>query len=104
MTKDKKSAYQKRHNQKKQNRFPWVLTLVGVAVIIIAAVFIFQKPAASFTPIVTGRPGLQVDKELVDLGDVKLGDWVTVSFKVTNVGDQPLKFTSAPYIEVKEGC
>jgi hypothetical protein len=29
---------------------------------------------------------------------------VSVSFEVTNVGDQPLIFTQPPDIEVAEGC
>ena len=33
-----------------------------------------------------------------------LGKTVQVDFKLTNVGDQPLTFTEAPYVEVVEGC
>jgi hypothetical protein len=29
---------------------------------------------------------------------------VEVSFQLTNVGDQALRFSKAPYIEVLEGC
>jgi hypothetical protein len=47
---------------------------------------------------------LKADKEKVDLGQVKLGQNVKVAFVLTNVGDKPLRFTEAPYIEVKEGC
>jgi hypothetical protein len=47
---------------------------------------------------------LKVDKEKVDLGDVKLGQTVMVSFQLTNLGDKTLKFTKAPYVEVLEGC
>jgi hypothetical protein len=53
---------------------------------------------------VSGRPSLQVDKERVDLGDVRLGQTVEVSFEVSNVGDQTLHFNEEPYIEVVEGC
>ena len=53
---------------------------------------------------VSGKPELKADRELVDLGDIKLGKTTTVAFEVTNVGDQTLKFTKAPYIEVVEGC
>jgi hypothetical protein len=45
-----------------------------------------------------------VDQEKVDLGIVKLGQTVDVKFKLTNVGDQTLRFSKAPYIEVLEGC
>jgi hypothetical protein len=55
-------------------------------------------------PQVNGQPARQVDKEKVDFGDVKLGQTVEAKFAVTNVGDQPLRFTAKPYIEVIEGC
>jgi hypothetical protein len=38
------------------------------------------------------------------LADVKLGQPVKVSFIITNVGDQPLRFSEQPYVEVVEGC
>jgi hypothetical protein len=53
---------------------------------------------------VSGAPSLQVDKERVDLGDVPLGQTVSVSFEVSNAGDEPLHFSEAPYVEVVEGC
>lgn len=80
------------------------MALAGAAILLIAAFFAFQKKPTSFTPEVTGSPSLKADKEKVDLGDVKLGQTVEVSFEIRNVGDQPLKFSKAPFIEVKEGC
>ena len=80
------------------------MALAGAAILLIAAFFAFQKKPTSFTPEVTGSPSLKADKEKVDLGDVKLGQTVEVSFEIINVGDQPLIFSKAPYIEVKEGC
>jgi hypothetical protein len=53
---------------------------------------------------VNGAPSLKVDREQVDLGNVQLGQTVEVSFRVTNVGDQTLRFSEPPYIEVLEGC
>ena len=53
---------------------------------------------------VTGQPRLKVDEELVDLGNVRLGQTVDASFMVTNVGDKPLVFEEVPFIEVVEGC
>ena len=41
----------------------------------------------------TGPQSLQVDKEKVDLGDIKLGQLVSVAFELTNTGSQPLQFT-----------
>ena len=80
------------------------MALAGAAILIVVVVFAFQKKPTSFTPEVTGGPSLKADKEKVDLGDVKLGQTVEVSFEIRNVGDQSLKFSKAPYIEVKEGC
>ncbi len=60
--------------------------------------------ALQLTPEVTGAPKLRVDHETIDLGDVKLGDTVRVAFKLTNTGDQPLRFTGQPSVEVVEGC
>jgi hypothetical protein len=83
----------------------WGVIAAGVA--LIAFVVIQAISSNSTPPPVTngaGEPALQVDKEKVDFGDVKLGQTVEAKFEVTNVGDQPLRFTKKPYIEVIEGC
>jgi hypothetical protein len=61
-------------------------------------------PTVQSTIEVKGAPALQVDKEKVDFGNVTLGQTVEVKFEVANVGDQPLRFTKKPYVEVIEGC
>jgi hypothetical protein len=80
--------------------------MVTAAVALVAALVFLarggQQPAAPVQ--VTGAPSLKVDREKVDLGDVRLGQTVSVAFEVTNVGDRPLRFTAEPYIEVVEGC
>lgn len=53
---------------------------------------------------VSGQPRLKVDQDVIDLGDVRLGETVEASFILANVGDQPLTLAQAPYIEVVEGC
>lgn len=53
---------------------------------------------------VTGQPRLKVDQEVVDLGEIQLGQTVEVAFVLTNVGDQPLRVTDPPYAEVVDGC
>jgi hypothetical protein len=52
----------------------------------------------------SGVPRLSVDRESIDLGDVKLGTYVEAAFVLTNGGDQPLRLAQPPYIEVVEGC
>jgi cell division septal protein FtsQ len=105
MSQTKHNKYSKRCKQKPT--WPLAMLVAGILVLILAAVFAFSqssksKPKAAIE--VTGSPSLKVDKETVDLGNKRLGQQVKVSFQLTNVGDQPLRFTSAPTIEVKEGC
>ena len=77
------------------------IALVGLAALVVAASTPSAPPAAVE---VSGAPSLKVDQEKVDLGTVQLGQTVSVSFELTNVGDQPLRVTKPPYVEVVEGC
>lgn len=81
------------------------IVLVGAALLLLFGSLGGQTATApGVTPQVSGRPSLNADNERVDLGDVKLGQTVNVSFLLTNVGDQPLQFTGKPYIQVAAGC
>lgn len=91
----------------KRTQYPWLFPLiVGMVLIGLAFLVLRGKPAAQ--PLaaieVQGAASLKVDQEQVDLGDVKLGRTVQVSFRLTNVGDQPLRFSEQPYIDVVKGC
>ncbi len=89
----------------KTSLLPLWLTLAGLALVLIAGWAIFSGKAQSQANIqIKGAPGLRVEKEKIDHGNLKLGNPVRDDIRVTNVGDQPLRFTEAPYIEVKEGC
>lgn len=85
---------------------PWQIG-VGLITLALISVVAFMvsgsaQPKAEVT--VKGAPSLNVDRNQVDLGDVKLGQTVAVSFVIANVGDKPLRFSEPPYIEVVEGC
>lgn len=85
----------------------WLWALIAVGVVLVAFVVlqtVTSNAAPPPAPVVSGGPALQVDKEKVDFGNVTLGQTVEAKFEVTNVGDQPLRFTKKPYIEVVEGC
>ena len=93
--------------RKQRTAPPWPLFFIagGILLLGITAFTAWQRvntPKAALE--VTGAPRLKVDREQVDLGDVRLGQPVEVAFKLTNVGDQPLRFKEAPYVEVLEGC
>ncbi len=93
--------------QKKPKVPIWIWASIAAGVALIAFV-VLQAASNNSTPppapLVTGGPALQVDKENVDFGNVALGQTVEAKFEVTNVGDQPLRFTQKPYVEVVEGC
>jgi hypothetical protein len=97
----------KRANRGHKQQPAWLLASLaaGGLLLIIGAVFAFRQPSTPKATIeVTGAPKIKVDQEKVDLGDVKLGQEAQVSFQITNVGDQALRFSDEPYVEVKEGC
>ncbi len=93
-----------RHHRKKQP-WPMLLLMGGALLLVVGAVFAFRKPPPPQAAIeVSGAPSLKVDRQTVNLGDVRLGQTVDVKFKLMNVGDQPLRFSQAPYVQVLEGC
>jgi cell division septal protein FtsQ len=100
----RKLAREKKKRQQKRLQF---ILLIGGGLLLLAgilfAVFHNSKTVAA-TVEVAGSPSLKVDQEVVDLGNVTLGKVVEVTFQLTNVGDQSLRFSEAPYIEVIEGC
>ncbi len=51
-----------------------------------------------------GTPQLEVDRDLIDLGDVPVAQWVTASFTLRNAGDGALRFLDAPWVKAVAGC
>jgi hypothetical protein len=106
------SKYQSKKSRKKssiKDVLPTPLLLVLAGMVLVAgtlfAVWKSGQPASGQVPVdVKGSPSLKVDQDKVDLGDVPLGKTVTVAFQLSNTGDQPLRFSETPYVEVKEGC
>ena len=104
-----KSQYRGRGRPVRQSRPSWLpLALIAGGVLILGGVLwaaFGGRLGGSKVPVeVTGAPRLKVDQLKVDLGNIKLGQTVEVNFQLSNVGDQPLRFTEAPFIEVAEGC
>ena len=83
---------------------PWLGIGIGVALLGLAALALFYKFSAPAAESPNGQPALKVNSEKIDLGDVKLGEYVDASFELTNTGTAPLKFKEVPYIEVVAGC
>jgi hypothetical protein len=108
MSQNQAKYTQLRKNRKtiSRSRTPLFLALGGALLLVLAGLGLWasRKPSSVPQPQLAGAPRLQVDQEKIDLGDVKLGQTVKVAFTLNNSGDQPLRFSEAPYIEVVEGC
>jgi hypothetical protein len=93
------------HQKRFMKSWKSLVPFLGAGLLLIlgaAAVFQFSKPGNTLEQ--NGAPNLNADVEEINLGDIPVGQTVQASFKITNTGNQPLKFSEAPYIEVKEGC
>jgi len=104
MSQNKSNRYSKKRQRQNQRWLPILITLGGLMLVGLAFLALRDKPAPGAAVEVTGAPSLKVDKEKVDLGEVKLGKTVEVTFQLTNVGDETLRFSEQPYVEVVEGC
>jgi hypothetical protein len=51
-----------------------------------------------------GGPRVSVDKELIDFGTVPFRKFVDASFRIRNIGDQPLTLPANPPLDLLEGC
>lgn len=93
-------------NRSAPRRFPWSwLAVVGALLLITGglAVWALSRPRPALAPQVANSPRLAVDQALVDEGYVKFNVPVRTTFRLRNVGDQPLKIMGAP-VELVEGC
>ena len=91
----------------KRSGLPFFLAGGALLVIIIGVVLAIVGRGASGTSVpaqATGRPKLAVDRQQIDFGKVPLNIPVKATFKLSNVGDQPLQVLGQPLVEVKQGC
>lgn len=109
MSKNKYRSKQRNNQRRRSNILstPLLLVIAGI-ILATGALFALWKAGQPSTPKVpvevSGRPSVKVDRERVDLGDVPLNQAVSVTFQLANVGDQTLRFTSKPVVEVAQGC
>lgn len=97
----------RKQRQQKKNRQKLVWTIGAGALVILSVLFPLVKNANRINPElveVEGRPAIKVDQEMIDYGYKKWNTNLTFDIKVTNIGDQTLRFSETPYVEVLEGC
>lgn len=104
MSQNKPKKYSKKGRRPKTNWLPIMIILGGLLAVGLAFLALRNKSTPGAAIEVTGAPSLKVDQEKLDLGDMKFNQPARVSFLLTNVGDQTLRFTKDPFIEVVEGC
>ncbi len=93
----------KKRRQPAGRHWPLLAALAGAGLLLAGA--LLARSRATQVPIqIQGAPRLQADPASVDLGNVPLGRTVAVRFELANIGDQPLSFAQAPFVEVVEGC
>jgi cell division septal protein FtsQ len=106
MSKTRKRIQERR--QKKRQRNILIAVLVGGLLLITSGVFLgknaWENRGNPSLIEVSGQPSLKVDQQLIDYGDVKLDTNLTFALELTNIGDQPLRISEPPYVEVVEGC
>jgi hypothetical protein len=91
-------------------RTPLSLYLAGGAVLLVLVGIALLSglgrgsSGSNGAPQVVGQPKLAVDREQIDFGRVPLNIPVRATFKLSNLGDQPLQILNQPVVEVKQGC
>jgi hypothetical protein len=98
----------RRRNQQAPRSFPLLaLVIAGALVLLIGgglAVWNSSRARPAAEPQVSGAPKLAVNHTTVDEGYVQFNVPVRTSFRLSNVGDQPLKILGQPQVELIEGC
>jgi hypothetical protein len=92
-------------NRPAPRRFAWHwLVAGGVLLLIVGGLILWTSSnRPKVAPEVVGAPRLSVDQTLVDEGYVKFNVPVRTTYRLSNVGDQPLEIMAA-LVELVEGC
>lgn len=102
-----KTRIQERRQKERQRKILIAMLAGGLLLIISGGFFAknaLENRAGPSLIEISGQPSLKVDQELIDYGDVKLNTNLQFKLELTNVGDQPLRISETPYVEVLEGC
>jgi len=84
--------------------------VIGAALLLLGAGIVLVRRAngptndSDIPTLAADMPRLAVDQKLLDFGKVPLDIPIKATFKLTNVGDQPLRILNQPVVEVKQGC
>ncbi len=105
-----KMSRRKRKQKRRQSsrQLPWLWLAAGGALLLIVVAVIMAQPWSSgepsVTPQVAGSPRLAVDQTIIDEGYLKYDVPIRTTFRLSNVGDQPLKIVDTPQVRLVQGC
>jgi hypothetical protein len=103
----KKSQNKSNSNRPSPRQFSWLwpAAVAGVLLLIAGGVAVWatSKPQPAVTPQVVGAPKLMVDQTAVDEGYLQYDVPVRTTYRLSNVGDQPLEILGAP-VKLVDGC
>ena len=108
MSKKSRRKRKQKQRQSPTRQFPRVLLAAGGLAVIILVVLAVAQPWSGdqpqVTPQVVGAPRLMVDQTTIDEGYKKYNVPIRTAFRLSNVGDQPLKIVDTPQVRLVEGC
>jgi hypothetical protein len=96
----------RRHTSPLKRYLPQIIIGVGALVVAAAGLLLATRKGSpsDYVPEYTGGPRIDLDQEVYDYGYVELNTVITTDVEISNVGDQPLRITDTPQVQVLEGC
>lgn len=103
------SGTRPRRRNERAAKSPWPFVVMAVGAVFVVAVGFLawrgsRPPQPPPSPGNAGGARLSVDRSTIDFGKVPLDMPIKATFKLQNVGDQPLTIKGEPRVELVQGC